>query len=597
MSDDERGYGARQLLPSSSVFAKVGRDLTREAAETGTSNVPSGHPHELEQMELALGRRTKSSVLLLGEHGVGKSFLARALAARIVAGDVPPWLKDRKVIATSINDTGLNIRAEADGNAVWNGHMQTLHAMLKECREHRIILFWDEFQTVFHWPISVSILKPALASGELSLVAATTTSDYHRLLAQNETLMRRFETVYVTEMGGEELWSVLRDERDALYAGYGARISDKVIDLALQLGKRYAVFLQEPDRSIDVLERVTVSVVSQHRKTVTVADVQATVARMAHVPVALVAGVADERTACERALKHRVVGQDHIAESVARTLFVTRSGLAANLNRPLGVILLSGPSGVGKTELAKALSAYLTGSDDNLIRLDMSLYQTPWSMEQLLGRRSSDPQENYVPDLTRRVRSNPYAVLLLDEFEKADRSVWELFLQAFDYGYLTDYLGNRVNLRNAVILMTCNIGFEPKIRVGIGVAEPDSWETVERDTITAVERVFPRELIGRMDGMLVFKQLSVPVMKEIVRKHLTELGERAGKSIEMSEEAADFIVRGGFSAEYGARRLAFFMDSTVGLALASLKQADAWSTSSRVGIVLEAGKVAAAPIG
>jgi len=282
--------------------------------------------------------------------------------------------------------------------------------------------------------------------------------------------------------------------------------------------------------------------------------------------------------AMEVVLNSHVLGQPEAIARVCRRLFVSKAGVSVTPDRPDGVFLFAGPTGVGKTELAKALTAYLTGHEKNLIRLDMSAYHSVYSLIGVPGEQSTEHVQD-VPLLTRALRANPYSVLLLDEIEKADRQVWMLFLQAFDSGRITDSFGNEVFLKNTVVIMTCNVGFSTRKAVIRTPGEGLDYlrDEYERVAMTAIGDVFPREFLGRVDDILLFKPLTADIMQGFVEQKVAQLERIIEKPIRVSDAALSWLREKGFSAQYGARELNRAVDDLLGYKLAQVKMSAEWS--------------------
>ncbi len=570
------GYGARQELPDNSIFRRIGEDLTLLAPSEADAYDPTPHWTALEHLMTALARRKKPNAIIIGKPGVGKTYLVKVLAWMIAQGTAPAWLKDRKVIKTDFD--AINALTQSSEN-MWPEHTRHVKQMTTEAAQHHVILFWDEFGSVAEWPHTMSMLKPALADGTLSMIAACTDNEYHRLVTRDAALARRFEGVMLDELAGEQLNTALKRERAAMESRYSVSIADDIIAQAIRLTGAYLPFMVQPDKTIDVLDQACIAVMNEKRSAVENVDIERVVAKTARVPENVVRGVVTDRDAIRAGLGQWIMGQDAVVDAVADRLFITRSGTNLNPNRPLGSFLLTGPSGVGKTELAKAVSFYLTGSEENLIRLDMSTYNTSEAMGELLGHQTATPRDNYVPRLTQEVADHPYGVLLLDEFEKAGPWVWMYFLQVFDTGRLTDFLGNVLNFENMVIFLTTNVFAERRMNAIGMVTDSQGDQAFRQETLKAVENTFPAELLGRLDDILVFRPLTDAVKRSFVLQNVARLGRRLGKDISVTDEALAAVMASGFDDRYGARRLSLEIDRVYGRALAELKQrVDDWPT-------------------
>jgi ATP-dependent Clp protease ATP-binding subunit ClpC len=588
---ESTGYGTRQTLPDDSIFRRIGEDLTAGAPSEGDAFDPMPHWVALGQLMTALARRKKPNAIIIGKPGVGKTHLVKVLAWMIAQDTAPPWLRDRKVIKTDFD--AINALTKSSEN-MWPEHTRHVRQMAAEAAQHRVILFWDEFGSVVEWPHTITMLKPALADGTLSMIAACTDNEYQRLIRRDAALARRFEVVLLEELAGKELATALKRECSAMQSQYSVGIADGIIDQAVRLTDAYLPFMVQPDKAIDALDQACISVMNDKRSVVERTDIERVVAKTARVPEEVVRGIVTDREAVRAGLGQWIMGQDDVLDAVADRLFITRSGTNLNPHRPLGSFLLTGPSGVGKTELAKAVSFYLTGSEDNLIRLDMSTYNTSEAMAELLGHRTAMPRDNYVPRLTQEVTDHPYGVLLLDEFEKAGPWVWMYFLQVFDTGKLTDFLGNVLNFENMVIFLTTNVLAERRMSAIGMVTDSQGDESFRQDALKAVEDRFPAELLGRLDDILVFRPLTDAVKRSFVLQNVARLGQRLGKDITVTEEALAKVMASGFDERYGARRLSLVIDREYGRALAELKQdVSDWHTVRAVVLRTVDGQVAA----
>jgi ATP-dependent Clp protease ATP-binding subunit ClpC len=592
-----------------SALDQFGRDLTADAAG-GRIDPVIGRAAEIEQTVEILSRRRKNNAVLIGEAGVGKTAIAEGLALRIAEGDVPDQLRGARLVALDLAGmvAGSQYRGQFEGR---------LKSVLEEVAgsDRRVLLFVDELHTVLGAGAAegamdaASMLKPMLARGELRMVGATTLAEYRRI-ERDSALARRFSPVMVEEPSVDETVEILRGLRDAYQAHHGCAITDEALVAAARLSDRYISEYRLPDKAIDLVDQAAARVrlrgdsseaarlrreleelarekdeaVREERyehagdlkrqiddleralrelgdagETAGVgeADVAAVVAGRTGIPVGeLVAGELQRLSELEGDLHRRVIGQEEAVGLVSDAIRRARVGLSDG-DKPLGTFLFLGPTGVGKTELVKALAERLFATEKALVRIDMSEYREPHTVARLIGSPPGYVGYGDGGQLTEPVRRRPYSVILLDEIEKAHPDVWNVLLQVMDDGRLTDGEGRTVDFTNTVLVMTSNLG-AGKARRGIGFTAAEADPASDRMQ-AAARKAFLPEFLNRIDEIVTFRPLSAEQVEricELVCSRVVErLREEHGVELEVEPELVARLARDGFDEEYGARPL------------------------------------------
>jgi ATP-dependent Clp protease ATP-binding subunit ClpC len=576
---------------------KFGRDLTADARE-GRIDPVVGREEEIEQVVEILTRRCKNNAVLIGEPGVGKTAIAEGLALRIAHDDVPQPLHGVRVVA-------LDLAGMIAGSQYRGAFEQRLKAALEEVAssEGRVILFVDELHTVLGAGAAegamdaANMLKPMLARGELRMVGATTLAEY-RKIERDGALARRFSPVTIEEPSVADTVAILRGLRSSYEEHHRVGIDDEALEAAARLSDRYLSEYRLPDKAIDLIDQAAARLRLRDRGSeleslreqkqaaveaeeyeragqlkarideleallgddVTVvgeADVAAIVATRTGIPVGELVGDEIQRLeTLESDLHRRVIGQEDAVHAVAETVRHARAGLSEP-GRPLGSFLFMGPTGVGKTELVKALAERLFATEKALVRIDMSEYREPHAVARLIGSPPGYVGYGDGGQLTEPVRRRPYSVVLLDEIEKAHPEVWNVLLQVLDDGRLTDGEGRTVDFTNTVVVMTSNLGAgRAKRPLGFagGEAESDGARMLE-----AARRAFLPEFLNRIDEVVVFKPLTEEQVERICALVCAAVGERLaterGVSLEVEPALIARLAREGFDGEYGARPL------------------------------------------
>lgn len=663
------------------ALEKYGRDLT-EAARKGQLDPVIGRDDEIRRTVQILSRRTKNNPVLIGEPGVGKTAIAEGLAQRIVAGDVPQSLKDRKLIALDMGAliAGAKFRGEFE---------ERLKAVLKEVTESggNIVLFIDEIHTVVGAGATQgamdagNLLKPMLARGELRCIGATTLDEYRKYIEKDAALERRFQQVYVDQPSVEDTISILRGLRERYENHHGVKISDSALVAAAILSSRYISDRFLPDKAIDLvdeaaarlkmeitskpeeldeidrkilqlemeklslqkesdaasrerlerlekeiadlkeeqrtlnaqwqsekdiidkiqsvkkeIERVNLEIQQSERdydlnraaelkfgkltslyrqleaaenelantqktgksllrEEVTEADIAEIISKWTGIPISkLVESEKEKLLHLEDELHHRVIGQDEAVTAVADAIQRSRAGLA-DPNRPIASFIFLGPTGVGKTELAKALAAYMFDTEDALVRIDMSEYMEKHAVSRLIGAPPGYVGYEEGGQLTEAIRRRPYSVILFDEIEKAHPDVFNIFLQILDDGRVTDAQGHKVDFKNAIIIMTSNIGSQYILDVA---GDNAHYDEMRRRVMEAMRNSFRPEFLNRIDEIIIFHGLDKKELRQIVLLQVERLRQRLGDrkiSLRLSDVALDFLAEVGYDPVFGARPL------------------------------------------
>ena len=554
-----------------SLLAKFSRDLTQMAADNKLDPVV-GRDNEIQRIMQILSRRTKNNPILLGEPGVGKTAVVEGLANRIVKGKVPPSLKKKRLLALSLTSLVAGTRYRGDFE-------ERLKSVIDEVqRLGNIILFIDEMHTLVGAGASegsldaANILKPALSRGELQLIGATTSTEYQKYLAQDSALARRFQQVNVDEPSEDSTKEILIGLRSKYEEFHQAVILDEALAAAVNLSKRYITTRFLPDKAIDLIDEAAAKVrintakagkkKTQVRVKVAAKDIADVVAQWTGIPVSEIAArETDKLLKLEKILGSRVIGQDAACTAVAKAIRRARAGIK-DPRRPIGSFLFLGPTGVGKTELAKTLAAGVFGSESSIIRFDMSEFMEKHTAARMIGAPPGYVGFEEGGQLTDKVRKKPYSIILLDEIEKAHPDVFNMLLQVLDDGRLTDGHGKTVDFRNTVIIMTSNIGasFLAKGAKALGFAtgKTDANANAAAKILNEVKQVLKPEFLNRIDDMIVFKPLAKPELTKIVDLLLKDLRARLAEKeirLEVSAPAKDLIIAKGSDTKYGARPL------------------------------------------
>lgn len=587
------------------ILAKLGRNLTQEARE-GKLDPVIGRNKEIQETSEILARRTKNNPVLVGDAGVGKTAVVEGLAQAIVNGDVPAAIKDKEIISIDISalEAGTQYRGSFEEN------IQNLVNEVKEAGN--IILFFDEIHQILGAGSTgdgqgskglADILKPALSRGEITVIGATTQDEYRNTILKNAALARRFNEVKVNAPSPEDTFKILQGIRDLYEKHHNVILPDDVLKAAVDFSVQYIPQRSLPDKAIDLLDVTAAHLAAQHpvtdvnavereieeekakqetavakedyeaalnskirieklekeianhakdrKVTATVNDVAESVERMTGIPVSQMGASDIERLKdMGNRLQTKVIGQDKAVEAVARSIRRNRAGFDEG-NRPIGSFLFVGPTGVGKTELAKQLALDLFGTKDAIIRLDMSEYSDRTAVSKLIGTTAGyvgyDDNSN---TLTERVRRNPYSIILLDEIEKADPQVITLLLQVLDDGRLTDGQGNTVNFKNTVIIATSNAGFG---------YESNSTEDADKpELMDRLKPYFRPEFLNRFDAVIEFSHLDKEDLSKIVDLMLNEVNKtlsKKGIDLAVSEAAKAYMTEEGYDEVMGARPL------------------------------------------
>ena len=597
----QQGKGPKQ----DGILAKLGRNLTEEARE-GKLDPVIGRNKEIQEACEILARRTKNNPVLVGDAGVGKTAVVEGLAQAIVNGDVPAAIKNKEII--SIDISGLEAGTQYRGS--FEENIQNLVNEVKEAGN--IILFFDEIHQILGAGSTgdgqgskglADILKPALSRGELTVIGATTQDEYRNTILKNAALARRFNEVKVNAPSAEDTFKILQGIRDLYEKHHNVILPDDVLKAAVDFSVQYIPQRSLPDKAIDLVDVTAAHLAAQHpvtdvnavereieeekakqevaaakedyeaalnakvrieklekkianhaedhKVTATVNDVAESVERMTGIPVSQMGATDIERLKdMGNRLQTKVIGQDKAVEAVARAIRRNRAGFDEG-NRPIGSFLFVGPTGVGKTELAKQLALDMFGTKDAIIRLDMSEYSDRTAVSKLIGTTAGyvgyDDNSN---TLTERVRRNPYSIILLDEIEKADPQVITLLLQVLDDGRLTDGQGNTVNFKNTVIIATSNAGFGYEANLTDNADKP---ELLDR-----LKPYFRPEFLNRFNAVIEFSHLSKENLSKIVDLMLVDVNKTLSKKeidLAVSDAAKEYMTEEGYDEVMGVRPL------------------------------------------
>jgi ATP-dependent Clp protease ATP-binding subunit ClpA len=532
-----------------------------ERAKQGKMDPLVGREDVIERAVQVLCRRTKNNPLLIGEPGVGKTAIADGLALKIIAGEVPSQLKDAVIYS-------LDMGALLAGTKFRGDFEERLKAVVKALeQETHGVLFIDEIHTLVGAGATSggsmdasNLLKPSLANGTLSCIGSTTYKEYRQHFEKDRALSRRFQKIDVNEPTVEETVKILEGLKSRYEEHHNVRYSAAALKAAAELSARYIQSRHLPDKAIDVIDevgaRVRIQAKDNDPRQIKVTDIEKVVSSMAQVPAQTV-NVADKNQLrdLEKNLKSVVFGQDAAIEAVATAIKLSRTGLGRE-NKPIGSYLFAGPTGVGKTEVCKQLAKAL---GNQFLRFDMSEYMEKHTVARLIGAPPGYVGYEEGGLLTEAVTKNPYAVLLLDEIEKAHPDVYNILLQVMDNGSLTDTHGKTADFRNVILILTTNAGAADAQKGSVGIHPGTSADK----SMEAIKRTFTPEFINRLDSIVHFQRLPEEVVLQVVRKFVSELSEQLAKKkikLEVSEDAAKWLLRKGFDPLYGARPLARTID-------------------------------------
>ena len=614
---------------STPTLNQYGSDLTKQARE-GKLDPVIGRKNEIQRVIQILSRRTKNNPCLIGEPGVGKTAVVEGLAEKIVAGDVPELLKNKRVVSVDI--------ASMIAGAKYRGDFEErIKKALKEVKKAGdVILFIDEIHTIVGAGSAegavdaANILKPLLARGEIQLIGATTLKEYRKYIEKDAALERRFSPVTVNEPTEEEATQILFGLRDKYEAHHNVKITDEAIKAAVELSSRYINDRYLPDKAIDLIDEAASKVrmssytepesfkelkekiekldkekeeairvqdfekaakirdkenakkkefedakkewetkSSKNVSTLKEEDIANVISSWTGIPVAKVSQSENDKLKnLEENLHKRVIGQDEAVSAVAKAIKRSRMGLK-DPNKPIGSFLFLGPTGVGKTELSKALAENLFGSEEALIRIDMSEYMEPHSVAKLIGSPPGYVGYDEAGQLTEKVRRKPYSVILFDEIEKAHPDVMNMLLQVLDDGRLTDSQGRTVNFKNTVIIMTSNVGAKlitDKKTLGFTESksgddkesEEKEYKDIKKEVMAELKKEFKPEFLNRIDEIIVFHKLEDSQIRKIVDILIDNVGKllkEQGIKLTVDEKAKDLVAKKGTDKTYGARPL------------------------------------------